>query len=396
MHIKNYDEFFDEISNIESIDIFYSKADYTMLWKNFIAALIYNLDFTFLDSNLTPKELNAIGIKDGNILIESSVKTDINGWNDLIERIKRSKSKITLFTSGTTGQPKSVVHSVQSLMRQVRIDKKFEQSKWGFTYSPTHIAGIQLFLQAFSNKNAIIDLYEKSKEYILLTLSETQLTHISGTPTFYRLLMPCEETFTSVQRVTIGGEKSNTQLLQSIEKVFRNAKINNVYASTEAGSLFASSSVGFSIPDNSKTLIKISDYEIIVHSSIMGNTGNEAEWFKTGDLIEWVDEKKGVFKIVSRINEMINVGGNKVNPNEIEEVILQFGNVKNVVVYGRDNAVLGQVLVAELVLLDATIDFDENGLKRHLKDNLQPFKIPRKFYLKEKLVVGRTGKIKRM
>jgi acyl-coenzyme A synthetase/AMP-(fatty) acid ligase len=244
--------------------------------------------------------------------------------------------------------------------------------------------------------NPIVDLFEKTKDYVLLTLAETQLTHISGTPTFYRLLMPCTVELPHVERVTIGGEKSNDLLIDSLNRVFPNSKINNVYASTEAGSLFSSSSIGFRIPEVSKDLIKIEENEIILHNSIMGDIGIKEEWFKTGDLVDWIDVNKGIFKIVSRVNEMINVGGNKVNPNEIEDVILKFENIKNVLVYGRPNAVLGQILVADIVLLSNDIAFEESKLKKYLNSKLQPFKVPRKFYIKDEMEVGRTGKIKRL
>jgi acyl-coenzyme A synthetase/AMP-(fatty) acid ligase len=396
LFVKTYQDFLDAISEMENVDVFYDKTDVTKLWLNFVGALIYNLDFTFLDANLSEYELEDINQVDRYIPIEVSKKFFFTKWDDLIERLKNSSSKITLFTSGTTGQPKRVIHSIQTLMRQVRIDSRFVNSKWGFTYSPTHIAGIQLFLQAFSNMNPIVDLFEKNKDYVLLTLLKTQLTHISGTPTFYRLLMPCNVELPSVIRVTIGGEKSNYLLVNSLSTVFPNARINNVYASTEAGSLFSSSSNGFNIPEIFKDLIKIEDNEIILHNSIIGGIGFNEEWFQTGDLIKWINEKEGLFEIISRKNEMINVGGNKVNPIEIEDIILKFENVKNVLVYGRPNAVLGQILVADIVLLSTQITFDEKKLKKYLNDKLQPFKIPRKIYYKENIEVGKTGKIKRI
>ena len=71
-----------------------------------------------------------------------------------------SNSKLIMFTSGTTGVPKSIEHSMESLTRNIKIDTKFLNNVWGFAYNPTHMAGIQVFFQAFFNKNTIVKIFE--------------------------------------------------------------------------------------------------------------------------------------------------------------------------------------------------------------------------------------------
>ena len=182
----------------------------------------------------------------------------------LIEAVFSSQSQITIFTSGTTGQPKEVVHTVQSLSRSVRRGDKYRDSIWAFAYNPTHMAGLQVFFQAFGNGNTIVNVFNSSRDEVFAAIDAQGITHISATPTFYRLLLPCDHVCPTMRRVTLGGEKSDRQLYDSIGCIFPNAKINNVYASTEAGSLFAARGDAFRIPPELKDKFKEVDGELLI------------------------------------------------------------------------------------------------------------------------------------
>ena len=82
---------------------------------------------------------------------------------DLINAIHDSRSEITIFTSGTTGQPKKVIHSVMTLTRTVRIAERYKDKIWAFAYNPTHMAGLQVFFQALSNCNTLINVFNASR-----------------------------------------------------------------------------------------------------------------------------------------------------------------------------------------------------------------------------------------
>ena len=118
------------------------------------------------------------------------------------------------------------------------------------------------------------------------------------------------------------------------------------------------------------------------------------EYYRTGDLIEWVDESKGIFRFKSRKNELINIGGYKVNPEEVEDVLLQIEGVQQAVVYGKPNSVLGNVLCAELKVLSG-MELTELQIRQYLQGKLQNFKIPRRIKFVEQFLLTRTGKIKR-
>ena len=175
------------------------------------------------------------------------------------------------------------------------------------------------------------------------------------------------------------------------------AKINNVYASTEAGSLFAAKGDCFQIPEKIRDKFTVVDDELLIHKSLLGRSDSfkfEGNYYHSGDLIEWVDKEQGLFRFKSRKNELINVGGYKVNPGEVENVLRAIDGVKQVLVYGRANSVLGSVLCADIQLEDSS-ELTNVDIKKALTSQLQDFKIPRRIKFVEQFELTRTGKLKR-
>ena len=379
----------------------YCKSDsYYHVFKHIITSLIIGKEIILLDSDFTDSELvNLTGFSE----YEEFTQLIDNGSFyipldkvELIEKLRNTCDdwKVTLFTSGTTGIPKKVTHSFNSITRFVKISERNTKSIWGFAYNPTHMAGIQVFFQALLNGNAIVRLFGLSANEIHREINENGITHISATPTFYRLLLPCEETFQSLERITSGGEKFNEKTILQLKDIFPNAKITNVYASTEAGTLFASENDVFSIRPDYEHLIRVDEGELLIHSSLMGSSDiNIKEWYNTGDLIEIIHEKPLKFRFISRKSDMINVGGYKVNPLEVEETILTLAGIRDVRVFSKSNSVLGNIICCEVVCDNDQII--ESSIRTFLQTKIQEFKIPRIIRFVEELSTTRTGKIKR-
>lgn len=371
-----------------------SLYDYFM---NLIKALSQDKPLILIDSDLTDKEIETMNLGEVNQTVEID-NQQFSDTEELVNKVLTSKSEITIFTSGTTGQPKKVVHSIQTLTRSVRKAEKYRDQKWLFAYNPTHMAGLQVFFQAFSNANTLINVFNKNRSFVFEVIEKYNATHISATPTFYRLLLPADRAFGCVQRVTLGGEKSSAELYENIHKLFPNAKLNNIYASTEAGSLFAAKGENFQIPESIKDKFIISDdNELLIHKSLLGSSESfvyNGDYYNTNDIVEWVDKEKGLFRFISRKNELINVGGYKVNPNEVEETIYQIPGIEQVVVYGKSNSVLGNILCADVCLYDG-VELTELKIRQYLSDKLQDFKIPRRIKFVDSFKLTRTGKIKR-
>ena len=364
---------------------------------NVVKALYASRPLILLDSDINASEIDGVREEDIN-KTEFIGELQVTSFAEVVKAIQESQSEITIFTSGTTGQPKKVVHHVSTLTRAVRLGEKYHGQIWGFAYNPTHMAGLQVFFQAFENENTFVNVFNMSRAEVYELIEKYQITHISATPTFYRLLLPYEKPYESVVRVTLGGEKSDQHLYDSINKIFPNARINNVYASTEAGSLFAAKGDAFLIPENIRDKFLIDENsELLIHKSLLGSSDSfkfDGDYYHSGDLIEWVNQEEGLFKFKSRKNELINVGGYKVNPGEVEAVINSIPGVCQSLVFGKPNSILGNVLVAEVQLED-NVELTELEIRQAIKDQLQDFKIPRKIKFVDEFSLTRTGKLKR-
>lgn len=364
---------------------------------NLVKALVNNAPLVLLDSDLSPAELD--GVDEGlvNQPVSLSVK-QLSSMSEVIKALIHSTSEITMFTSGTTGQPKKVVHSIQTLTRSVRRGERYDNQIWAYAYNPTHMAGLQVFFQAFVNLNTLINVFNRTRSEVFDLIERHSITHISATPTFYRLLLPYERDYSSVVRLTLGGEKSDQHLYDAIHQIFPSAKMNNVYASTEAGSLFAAKGDNFQIPAAIRDMFQVADDELLIHRSLLGQSDSfkfDGDYYHSGDLIEWINREEGVFKFKSRKNELINVGGYKVNPGEVENVLNAIKGIRQSMVFGKANSVLGNILCAE-VQLEEGVQLSELEIRRILKDTLQDFKIPRRIRFVESFSLTRTGKLKRL
>ncbi|MBR6262439.1 MAG: long-chain fatty acid--CoA ligase [Prevotella sp.] len=393
----SYDDLLGSLNDGTTYYPYYKTSDIYSFFVNLVKALASSKPLVLLDSDINTNEIDGLDVSKVN-MAESIPPLSCAGMDEVLAMVQNSKSKITIFTSGTTGQPKEVVHSISTLTRSVRVGEKYRNQTWAYAYNPTHMAGLQVFFQAFENLNTIVNVFNQPREYVYHQIQENAITHISATPTFYRLLLPYERAYENVVRVTLGGEKSDQHLYDSIKKIFPNARINNVYASTEAGTLFAAKGDCFQIPELARDKYKVVDGELLIHKSLLGSSSSfkfTEDFYHSGDLIEWVDETAGLFRFKSRKNELINVGGYKVNPNEVETAIMDIEGVKQAMVYGRANSILGNVLCAEVVLEPGS-EMQELDIKKHLNALLQDFKIPRKIKFVDEISLTRTGKKKRL
>ncbi len=395
-----YEQFIQDLNSSKCFNRYIYDRNPYVVFLNFVGNIINNYDFEILDHDFSKNELKNIGIAyddiEKNLIVN---KIYVGDKKDLIKRFidSRNSSQIIMYTSGTTGKPKKITHKFKNLMNSCKVDTKFASDVWAFAYNPTHFAGVQVFLQAFINQNTMVYVFDKETKDVINLISEVQITRISATPTFYKKIIPSiSEEVRTVKSLTSGGEKFDQHLMPHIERVFPNAKIVNVYASTEAGSLFSTKDEYFLISEKYKDKIKVSNNsELMIHESLIAFS-DEIEfvdgYYNTKDVIEFYDESK--FKFVSRNSDFINVGGYRVNPLEIEEIILQSGYAREVLVYGRKNSVIGNIVVAEVIKVDSNMNDSEvvTGVKLYLKDKVQDWKEPRMYKIVDNIEITRTGK----
>ena len=374
------------------------------IYLSLLRNLINSKKSIILDSDFSNEELLSLGLSEKKIIKGEYEQPDISiKFNSLKKVFLQLQSnsdnlEIEIYTSGTTGRPKKVLQSFKNITRAVNQKDSLKSNVWAFAYNATHFAGLQVFFQGFFNTNTLVYVFKKDYKIVYESFLDNKVTHLSCTPTFMKMFLPyIEKPINDVINLTFGGEKFDTNMVKRIKVKFPNASIKNVYASTEAGSLLRAEGEYFIIPDKYKGLIKIKDNEIQIHKDLLGKSESfelNGDWYNTGDIIEFSDTKK--FKFIDRKSEMINVGGYKVNPLEVESVIKSINGVKDVIVYGLKNSVLGYIVVANVIKEES---MDNKKLKFAIntiaKEKLQEYKLPRIIKFVDKFKLTRTGKLKK-
>jgi acyl-CoA synthetase (AMP-forming)/AMP-acid ligase II len=313
----------------------------------------------------------------------------VKDWDDLIVVLKGENQNIKLFSSGTTGEPKIIYQSFKNMIRNVRVGNI--DSVWSMFYHPNRMAGYQVLFQSLLNKNTLVNMFRYDFKDVQDRLQRYKVTHISATPTLYKMILG--PTFESVKQITFGGEGSTKDLRDKVSKYFPNARVKNIYASTEGGSLLATNTDLFNIPMDKIDKIKIINNEIHLHKDIVGESHSiklEGNWYNTGDVVEFSNPNQ--FKIVGRSSNILKIAGYNVNIEVIESKIQQLDGVKLCKVSSKENSVLGNILICELVAYDGHSLID---IKRSMKSKLEKYEIPTKITFVESIEISENGKIKR-
>ena len=181
----SYKRFFSDLSGISEISVLCKKNSIYEYFLYISASLISQTPIVLLDSDLSESEIKEL-CGNGGFLQKNNVNIpQIKSFEEFLSLAKAGASSwtCTLFTSGTTGTPKRISHSLKSLARQAKISPKHSDDVWGFAYNPTHIAGLQVFFQALFNANTIVRLFGLPAKTLIETIQKEAITHISAPPT---------------------------------------------------------------------------------------------------------------------------------------------------------------------------------------------------------------------
>lgn len=322
-----------------------------------------------------------------------------------------------LLTSGTTGIPKMVVHSLAGLTAAITTPPPRDKpTVWATFYDIRRYGGLQIFLRAMLGDSSLV-LSQAGEPIVdhLHRLAASDVTHISGTPSHWRRTIMCSTANAiAPDYIRLSGEIADQTILNALHDTYPDAAIGHAYASTEAG-------VGFAVDDGLEGFpasliegggdvsMKVEDGSLRIRSPRGADRylGRNAEpltdadgFIDTGDMIERRGDR---FYFVGRRGGIINVGGLKVHPEEVEAVINRHQGVRMSLVKARKSPIMGSIVVAEVVLNDNQPAASGEGWDDALKDEiihlcrgtLPQHKVPATIRFVPTLTVTAAGKLAR-
>ena len=332
------------------------------------------------------------------------------------ERTERYQTEWVLLTSGTTGLPKMVVHTLSSLAGAIQADSTApQQVLWSTFYDIRRYGGLQIFLRALlGGGSMVLSSARESAGDFLLRAAARGVTHMLGTPTHWRnaLMSPSARRLTP-QYVRLSGEIADQAILDHLRAFYPGADIVHAFASTEAGVGFEVGDALAGFPasllgcDAAGVEMKVKDGSLRIRSArtaarYLGSrsaTLPDADGFvDTGDIVELRGER---YYFVGRRDGVINVGGQKVHPEEVEAVINSHPQVRISQVRAKKNAIMGALVVADVVLNGETGAASgrgkglEHAILEHCRAALPRHKVPAAINFVSSLAVAPTGKIVR-
>ncbi|QQS50733.1 MAG: AMP-binding protein [Bacteroidota bacterium] len=336
-------------------------------------------------------------------------RTGIVSGHDFFQKLPIGEEPgLILFTSGSTGSPKAALHSLNRLMMRYRDNKKELNVKTLLFLKLFHIGGIHTLFSFVLNGGTIILTEERTPEGICRVVERYGIELLPTTPTFLNMLILSriyeKYNLSTLKTITYGAEPMPNTTLSAMVRIFPNITLKQTYGFTELGILSTKSKSSDSLwiqINNKSADIKIVDNILFVrnNTSMIGylNAPSPIDadgWFNTGDLVEVEGE---FIKILGRKNEIINVGGEKVFPAHVENVLLQMPEIAEVVVSGKKNPITGNLVTAAVTL---NYDMDKIDLVKKIrefcKDRLEEFEIPRVVHITNEELIGISLKKKRI
>lgn len=300
-----------------------------------------------------------------------------------------------LYSSGSSGDPTPVGHSLESLSRGVR--PADGQRTWGLLYDPMRLAGLSVVLQALATGSTLVDARSGSIGDRVATLRAANVTGLSATPTLWRqLLQSGVNGGWPLQRITLGGEVADQLLLDALAARFPDARVTHVFAASETGAAFAVSDGREGFPaawfDDDEHGLQVRDNLLWVRAP--GSTSAGADGYApTGDVVERQGDR---VRFAGRETGMVNVGGTKVYPEQVERMLRTHPQVADAVVTSRRNPFSGQILVGTV---STTIPGQPttlgSELRAWLSARLPAPMVPAQLTIVDELPSSPTGKVLR-
>lgn len=294
---------------------------------------------------------------------------------------------LVLFTSGSTGEPKAVVHDFSKLLQKFHGGERRPMRTLAFLLWD-HWGGLNTMFHVLANGGTLVTTVSRQPDDVCKLIEQHRIELLPVSPTFLNLLLISEAykryDLTSVKRITYGTEPMPQVTLDRLRGVFPLVKFQQTYGLIELGVMRSKSRDDGSLwvklgGEGFETRVRDGMLEIKAASAMLGYLNapspfTEDGWFRTGDAVE---QDGDYYRVLGRVSETINVGGEKVHPSEVENVIQQMDNVAEVTVYGERNAITGQIVCARVRSIHPEDEYEFTArLKRHCTAHLRRYQVP--------------------
>ena len=331
-------------------------------------------------------------------------------------RIRRASERTewVLLTSGTTGVPKLVAHNLCSLSGAMAGRAPLGAGAvWSTFYDMRRYGGLQIFLRAMLGGGSMVLSSAQEPVGDFLARAGTHgVTHISGTPSHWRRALMSRSFHKMAPRyVRLSGEIADQAILDGLHAAYPDADIAHAFASTEAGVAFdvGDGFAGFPasyIGRPGDVAMGVADGSLRIKSgrTARGYLGgatfprDDTGFVDTGDMVELRD---GRYHFVGRRGGIINIGGLKVHPEEVEAAINRHPRVRMSLVKARRNPITGAIVVADVVVKSRIAASRQTDALKHeilevCRGALARHKVPATINFVPALEVGASGKLMRL
>jgi acyl-CoA synthetase (AMP-forming)/AMP-acid ligase II len=307
--------------------------------------------------------------------------------NPLLQKLReRQHPGLVIFSSGSTGAPKAILHDLALILEKFR---KVRERKTTLTFLLfDHIGGVDTMLGTFGNGGCVVTVAQRTPELVARAIAQHGVHTLPTSPTFLNLFLISgvwqDHDLSSLKVIAYGTEPMPQGTLDRLHEALPDVALVQTYGMSELGVLRSRSR------DSTSLWIKFtgSEFQTKVVDGILWVKADTAMlgylnapdlfdaegWLNTQDAVE-VDGE--YLRILGRASDLINVGGQKVYPAEVENLLMQMDNVEDVAVFGKAHAMMGQIVAARFKLKEAeALDVFKRRMNAFARERLAKYQIP--------------------
>ena len=317
---------------------------------------------------------------------------------------ERGAPGLVLFSSGSTGRSKAAVHDLGRLLDKFHTQRNRLRTITFLLYD--HIGGVNTLLYTLSNAGCVITVQDRTPDAVMGAVERHRAELLPTSPTFLNLLLLSDawrrHDVSSLKVITYGTEPMPESTLKRLHRALPDVKLQQTYGLSELGILRSKSRDSQSLwvkvgGEGFETRVVDGVLWIRARSAMLGYLNHESPfdaegWFNTGDEVEVEGE---YIRFLGRRTEIINVGGEKVHPVEVESVLQTMDGVLEAAVSSEPNPITGQIVKAVVQLSTAETGTEfRKRMRTYCRDKLALFKIPQRVIVTQSSL--HSGRFKKM